>query len=205
MFQKASASPFLHPLLVSAVLLAVLLFVTDTQVADYQTAVTVLDWLLGPATVALALPLYRQLRVIGNLGGSVVIPIACGGILAPLLAWIPIYLFSDNLALQSTMLVKSITTPFAIEVGAAINGLPALAAGIVIITGIVGAVSSPLVFRLMKVNDEPSKGIALGTVAHAVGTAHAYQISEEAAALATLALCLNGIVTAILLPLLFAN
>jgi putative effector of murein hydrolase len=83
------------------------------------------------------------------------------------------------------------------------GGYPELAAVIVILTGIVGAVSCRWIFRLLSIKSQEAQGIALGTVAHAVGTALAFQISEKSGAFATLALCVNGVLTAILLPLLF--
>ena len=204
-YRRSGASPLLHPLIIATVCIFLMVSFSSTEVTDYQRSTFVLDWLLGPATVALALPLYRQIRVVRNLGIRVIIPILCGGVLAPLIAWLTLFLLTDNVALQMTMLVKSITTPFAIEVAEVTNGIPALAAGIVIVTGIVGAISSPYVFAVLNIRSEAAKGIALGTIAHAIGTARALHMGETTAALATLALCVNGIVTAFVIPLLFAS
>jgi putative effector of murein hydrolase len=103
-----------------------------------------------------------------------------------------------------TMLVKSITTPLAMETTALIGGLPELAAVFVILTGIVGATFAPWLIMLTNTRSEYAVGLALGSVAHVVGTTKALSISETCGAFATLGLCINGIVTAIVMPLLFA-
>ena len=112
-------------------------------------------------------------------------------------------LLSNDTALQMTMLVKSITTPLAVDVSEITQGIPALAAGIVITTGIVGAIVSSVVFKWLNIHSEVAQGVALGTVAHAIGTVKALQISDKTAALATLSLCVNGITTALIVPILF--
>jgi putative effector of murein hydrolase len=102
-----------------------------------------------------------------------------------------------------TMLAKSITTPLAMEASAHIGGIPALAAVFVITTGIVGAIVATGVFSVLNVRDRQAQGIALGTVAHAIGTAKSIHMGEDVAAMATLGLCVNGIFTALVLPLVF--
>lgn len=203
LYRKSAASPVMHPLVLSAAVIFILLQLVDVAVDDYQQYVALLDWLLGPAIVALALPLFRQISVIRGLGLRILIPILCGGILAPLLAWSTMFWLTDDSALQITMLVKSITTPLAIEVSYLTQGIPALAAGVVITTGIVGAMASNLVFKVMNIRSEAAQGISLGTIAHAIGTAKALQMTETTAALATLSLCINGITTALIVPILF--
>ena len=101
------------------------------------------------------------------------------------------------------MLAKSITTPLAMEASAHIGGIPALAAVFVIVTGVVGAILSGTVFAFLSIVNKKAQGIALGTVAHAVGTAKAIHMGADVAAMATLGLCVNGVFTAFVLPLLF--
>ena len=197
-------NPLLHPLVTSACFIIAVLLTFEVELRQYQQATWLITYLLGPATVALAIPLYRQLRALLRLGWRLVLPILFGGALAPTLAWLSIYFFNTPTKLQMTMLVKSITTPLAMGTADAIGGLASLAAVFVIVTGIVGAVFAPLVFKIAKVHSHMAEGVALGTVAHAVGTSKAISISETCAAFATLAVCLNGMVTAFVLPLLFA-
>ncbi|WP_371195006.1 LrgB family protein [Glaciecola sp. SC05] len=205
LYQKANSHPALHPLIISSTLIICSLFALDVVIEDYLNYVWLLAFLLGPATVALAIPLYNQLAVLIRMGWRVVAPIFIGGTIAPILAWLSVYFFDTPVALQMTVLVKSITTPLAMGTAEAIGGIGSLAAVLVVLTGIVGAVFAPLVFQLAKTHSEMAQGVALGTVAHAVGTSKAISISETCAAFATLSVCLNGIVTALMLPLLFAS
>ncbi|MBT0585103.1 LrgB family protein [Alteromonas oceanisediminis] len=203
LYRKTHALVLLHPLLVTVVILFAVLQVVDVSIAEYQQHAVLLDFLLGPATVALAIPLFRQIQIVRALGLRVVFPILVGGVVAPLMAWASVALLGASETLQMTMLVKSITTPLAIDVAVISGGIPALAAAIVIITGIVGAIAAPWVFSLLQVQNRTAQGVALGTVAHAVGTSSALHMHETTAAMATLALCVNGVFTALVLPLLF--
>lgn len=202
--RMAKGSPLLHPLVVTASGVGASIALVHGDISQYQLDAGLIHWLLGPATVALAIPMYNQWHQVREFGWRLIAAVGAGGIIAPLLAWSVVFAFNTPLAIQMTMIVKSITTPLAMEAGAKIGGIPALAAVFVIVTGIVGAVVSDLVFRLCRVESAQAQGVAMGTVAHAVGTAKALQMSEQTGAMATLGLCLNGIMTAIIVPLLFA-
>ncbi|GAB54372.1 inner membrane protein yohK [Glaciecola punicea ACAM 611] len=195
--------PALHPLIVATLLIILLQSLTHTSVSEYQEYTQLLSALLGPATVALAVPLYRQLRLLVKMNWRVLVPICVGGALAPVLSWTCLYLLNTPLNLQMTVLVKSITTPLAMDAAGAIGGIPALAAVFVISTGIVGAICGPALFALIGVNNQAAQGTALGAVSHAIGTARAISIGEQCTAFATLALCVNGIATSLILPILF--
>ncbi|TPV62210.1 LrgB family protein [Aestuariibacter sp. GS-14] len=202
LFRRLNNHPLIHPLTITAVGIALLLTVTSTPVEQYRLDTSLLHWLLGPATVALAVPLFNHWQRIRQLGWPLVISVAAGGIIAPVLAWWMVYAFDAPMAIQLTMLVKSITSPLAMETGAMIGGIPALAAVFVIITGIVGALAAPLTYKLLNVTQPEAQGVALGSVCHAVGTAKALHMGEVQGALATVGLCLNGVMTAVVLPLL---
>lgn len=196
--------PITHPLIITALLVGLCLYISQTPVPYYQQSASLLHWLLGPVTVALALPIYRQWQRLRHYGWRLLISIAIGGVIAPLTAWLALYLLDAPSAMQMTMLAKSITTPLAMEASAQIGGIPALAAVFVIVTGVVGAIVSSGMFLLFNVTDRQAQGIALGTVAHAVGTAKAIHMGDDVSAMATLGLCVNGIFTALVLPLLFS-
>lgn len=193
----------LHPLIISIAAIVVLLSLLNVSVTDYQSSTFILDWLLGPATIALAVPLYLQLAQIKGKGKILFIAITAGGLSAPILAGLMMWMADVDSTLINTMLTKSITSPLAIEVSEIIQGIPPLAAGFVVITGIIGASICRPLFKLFKVESDEAKGIALGTIAHGVGTAEAFTISERCGSYATLALCINGIMTAIALPVLY--
>jgi putative effector of murein hydrolase len=147
--------------------------------------------------------LYKQLNILMKMNWRVLVPISVAGILSPALSWTCLYLLNTPLNLQMTMLVKSITTPLAMDTAGAIGGIPSLAAVFVISTGIVGAICGPALFALIGVHNQAAQGTALGAVSHAVGTARAISISQQCTAFATLALCVNGIATSLILPMLF--
>jgi predicted murein hydrolase (TIGR00659 family) len=202
--RRCHGHPAAHPLIITVLIVAAMLLLTHTSVQTYQVSAQLLHWLLGPVTVALALPIYRQWSQLKHYGWRLVVSICVGGIIAPLLAWYSLWVFSAPTALQLTMLAKSITTPLAMEATRQIGGIPALAAVFVIVTGIVGSVLSGWVFSLFNVQSPAAQGIALGTVAHGIGTARAIHMGDDVAAMATLALCINGIATALVLPLLYS-
>ncbi|MEC9263036.1 MAG: LrgB family protein [Pseudomonadota bacterium] len=201
-FRASKGHPLVHPLSITTIAVAAVMWLCNVSAAGYREYASLLHWLLGPATVALAVPMYNQWQNIRQLGAPLIISVMVGGALAPLLAWAVIYLTNAPMAIQMTMLVKSITSPLAMETGAAIGGIPALAAVFVILTGIVGALAAPLTYRLLNVTMPDAQGVALGAVCHAVGTSKALQMGEVQGALATVGLGLNGILTAVVLPVI---
>lgn len=201
--RKTNSNMLVHPLIVSVCLLAVGLWLTDTSISSFQKHSSILHWMLGPATVALAIPLRNQLSHLKHYWKVIVLPIVVGGIIGPVLAGAAMYLVGFEQNLIVTMMTKSITTPLAMETAQVIGGYPSLAAVLVVLTGIIGAVLCQTVFRIIKVHSEIAQGIALGAAAHAIGTAQAFRISEKTGAFASLALCINGLLTAIFLPMLY--
>jgi len=201
--KKCKGHPTAHPIIIAALLISLCLYFGNVSVTQYQSAASLLHWLLGPITVALALPIYRQWQKLKLYGWRLVVSIAFGGLLAPVVAWLTLYFMNTPYAIQLTMLAKSITTPLAMESSAQIGGIPALAAVFVIVTGVVGAIVSSGMFSIFNVQSPQAKGIALGTVAHAMGTAKAIQMGDDVAAMATLGLCVNGVLTALVLPVIF--
>jgi putative effector of murein hydrolase len=192
-----------HPIIVGAILIGCIGAVSATPMQDYQLYVSPISWMLGPVTVALAIPLYRQIRLIYAAGSKGMLVIILGGSIAPLIAigWLGLFDFSDSVRLS--VLTKSITTPLAVDTTNIIGGLPELAAAVVVITGILGVMFSQIIFKLTRCHDSRAQGLALGTVSHAIGTARAHQLGANAGAFSTMALCVNGILTAIVLPVVF--
>jgi predicted murein hydrolase (TIGR00659 family) len=199
--RRAGGSPLLHPVLLSMLILIGLLLATGTRYDTYFEGAQFIHFLLGPATVALAIPLYDDLRQIRRLLKPLFvacltgITVACGSAVG--VAW----LLGARGETLASIAPKSVTTPIAMGVAEQIGGLPSLAAGIVLVTGVVGVVSSGLVFRLARIESEPARGFALGVAAHGFGTAHALDIGLRAGAFAGLGLGLAGLLTAFLLPL----
>ena len=191
-----------HPILITTTLLLTLTQLIEPDVGQVMTHLHPIKYLLGPLTVGLALPVYNQFPVLRELGIKVIIPIAVGGLFAPLSAFSVLYLLDAEPEWQLTILTKSITTPFAMDTATMLGGIAGLAAVFNIITGMIGVMALPSVNRLLQINDDKANGIVLGTIAHGIGTSKAVLLSEQSGAFASLALCVNGVGTAIVLSLL---
>src|SRR5690606_8758036 len=163
-----------------------------------------LSVLLGPTTVALAVPLFLNLRRIRQLFWPVLITLLVAGVVATALGVLLAWLFGAERMMLMTLAPKSVTSPIAMLVAEQIGGVAALAAVFVLITGVLGAICGPELLKRIGVHHPAAQGMALGLTAHAVGTARALQDSEESGAFAALAMSLMGVATAVLLPLAVA-
>lgn len=199
--RKAGGHPAANPVLISVGILVVLLQVTDTPYQRYFDGAQFVHFLLGPATVALAVPLYTQFRRVRSLLLPVLAGLVAGSLTAALSAIAVARLFGASLPTQLSLAPKSVTTPIAMGIAERIGGIPSLTAVLVIITGILGAVGARYIFDAMKLRDPAIRGFAIGVASHGIGTARAFQVSEQAGAFAALAMGLNGALTALLLPL----
>jgi predicted murein hydrolase (TIGR00659 family) len=198
--RRARGSPLLHPVLLSMAALIALLLATDTPYATYFEGAQFIHFLLGPATVALAVPLYDNLPQIRALLVPILVACLAGAATAVATAVTAAWLLGGGRLTLLSLAPKSVTSPIAMGVAEQIGGLPSLTAGVVLITGIFGAVAAAPLFRLLKLRDERVRGFALGVAAHGFGTAQALGVSALAGAFAGLGLALTGIATALLLP-----
>ncbi|WP_434560798.1 LrgB family protein [Pseudomonas sp. Z5-35] len=192
---------FLQPVLMSMLLLIAVLVGCGISYAEYRKSTEILSILLGPATVALAVPLYLNLRRIRQLFWPIFTTLVIGGVFATgsavVLGWA---LGAEHMILM-TMAPKSVTSPIAMLVAEQIGGVAAMAAVFVLITGVLGAILGPSILSRLGVHSPEARGMALGLTAHAVGTSVALQESEESGAFAALAMSLMGVATAVVLPL----
>lgn len=192
---------FLQPVLVSMLLVIGVLLACGLAYEEYRASAQLLTVMLGPATVALAVPLYLNLRRIRELFGPIMITLLVGGTTATALGMALAWGFGTDRMILMTLAPKSVTSPIAMLVAEQIGGIVALAAVFVMITGILGAIFGPELLRLCGVQHPAARGMALGLTSHAVGTAQALQESDECGAFAALAMSLMGLLTAVLLPL----
>ncbi|MBV6285818.1 LrgB family protein [Pseudomonas aegrilactucae] len=192
---------FLQPVLVSMLVVIAVLLTCGVSYAEYRKSTEIMNILLGPATVALAVPLYLNLRRIRQLFWPTLTTLVIGGVVATgaclLLGW---WFGAEHMILM-TMAPKSVTSPIAMLVAEQIGGVAALAAVFVLITGVIGAIFGPALLSACGVGSPEARGMALGISAHAVGTAVALEESEETGAFAALGMSLMGVVTAVFLPL----
>lgn len=194
--------PIANPLLWSILLLIPVFLFTPLDAKAYQTANNWLIKLLEPAVVALAIPLFVQLQHVKKQLLPIVLCCLGGSILASGSGLLLARLISNDEILLMSLLPKSITSPIAMEISQQFGGLPPLAAGVVIIVGLFGAVFGPVLMKLVGITHPQAQGVAMGTSAHAIGTAAALNLGEQQGAFSSIALVLCGIFTAILAPLL---
>lgn len=201
LYRIAGDFPLLNPVLVSVAMIVVLLLVTGTPYDEYFDGAQFISFLLGPATVALAVPLASQAATLKRLWLPITVALSVGSLTAVLSA----LAIGAALGLKGQMLLsmlpKSVTTPIAMGISDQIGGSPSLTAVFVILTGIVGAAIGIPILRMLGLRDPVAKGFALGVGSHGIGTARAFEHSERAGAFSGLAMGFNGALTAVLVPL----
>lgn len=198
--RKAGGHPAVNPVLISVAVLVSLLLATGTPYQRYFDGAQFVHFLLGPTTVALAVPLHGQLKRLMAMSGPLLIALVVGSLVAGLSAYGIGALLGASTPTMVSLAPKSVTTPIAMGIAERLGGLASLTAVFVILTGIFGAIFADGILRRMGVKDDPSIGFALGLACHGIGTARAFQISEQTGAFAALAMGLNGLFTALTLP-----
>lgn len=199
-YSRCHYSPLANPVAIAVALVALVLLGSGMSYQRYFAGAQFVHFLLGPATVALALPLARQFARMR----SALVPIGCallsGSVTAIISAVAIARLLGATPQLARTLGPKSATTPIAMAVAERLGGLPALTAAAVIFTGMFGAITGRLLFNAHKIHSMEARGLALGVAAHGIGTASAFQMSAQAGAFAGLGMGLNGALTALLAP-----
>ncbi len=202
-YRKLRMNPLLNPVLLSVLAIVLILQGTGTSFDTYFEGAQFVHFLLGPATVALAVPLYRQLDRVRKSALAIVVSLLCGSITSALSAVSIAWVLGANPVSIISVAPKSVTAPVAMGISERLGGLPSLTAVIVILTGIIGAMLGPLVLNWLKIRDWSVRGLAIGTASHGIGTARALQVNELAGAFSGLAMGLNALATAIILPILW--
>lgn len=195
-----NSNPLLNPVATAVAMLIVFLLVTDTSYEAYFEGGQYVHFLLGPATVALAVPLYQQLPKLRTLWLPVSVTVLVGVAVGALSSIGIARLLGATLHTQLSLAPKSVTAPVAMGISEQIGGLPSLTAVLVVATGILGAVIGTRLFGLMRIEDDSVKGIAMGITAHGIGTARAFQVGREMGAFSGLAMALSAFAAAAVLP-----
>ncbi|GAB2903958.1 LrgB family protein [Microbulbifer echini] len=199
---RRSGTVLLHPIVTASLLVFAILYALDIPYRDYQSSSALLYALLGPAVVALAIPLKQNLAIIRRAGWPLLVTIVVGALLAPAIAVVIAFLLGAGESVLLALSGKSITTPIALALAEKIHAALSLTAGIVVFTGVVGALAGPPLLRGLGIRDDRILGVVLGINAHAVGTARALEISALCGACAALAMGLCGALSALILPLI---
>lgn len=188
-----------NPLLISIALCILVLEVFRIPYESYTAGGAMISVFLGPATASIALSIYTQLSTLRRH----FIPILMGALVGSVVSIISVYFLCELLGLNQgitrSLMVKSVSTPFALPLSTGIGGVPSISVIAVIITGIFGAVSAPLMIRMYRAHHPVVTGVAIGTSSHAVGTAKAMELGEVQGAMSGIALALSGILTVFIL------
>ena len=201
-FRAAKFNPFASPIIIAVAILITLLVVTCIPYDTYFAGAGFIHFLLGPATVVLAVPIYEQRSKLARLW----LPLSLGLLAGCTAAIVSVILIGSALGVSSATLMslvpKSVTTPIAMGISESIGGLPDLTAALVVLTGMTGSIIGRPLFKLLRIRSEPVCGCALGLSAHGMGTGAAFLIGQKAGAFAGLAMGVSGIISAFLAPLL---
>ncbi|MCK0506355.1 LrgB family protein [Aromatoleum anaerobium] len=200
LYRRANHHPLLNPVMLAVIMLVLVLSVTDTSYETYFDGAQFVHFLLGPATVALAIPLYAQWGRLRSMLVPLLATLVAGSLTAALSAVGIAALLGASRESMMSLAPKSVTTPIAMGVAERLGGLPSLTAVLVICTGILGAICARYVYRMLRIDDHAVRGFAIGIASHGIGTARAFQVSEQAGAFAALGMGLNGLLTAASLP-----
>ncbi|UQA55857.1 LrgB family protein [Polyangium aurulentum] len=197
---RSKQHPALSPVVVTAALVILVLVATRTPHATYAEAVRPIHLMLGPATVALAVPVYRQASKLKGVVLAAAAAIVCGSLAAAVSAMLIARSMGAASSTVRSLAPKSVTTPIAIAVSESIGGNPSTTSVFVIVTGLLGALAVPGIFRLLRVEDRRARGIAIGVAAHGIGTARAFTLGDVEGAFATLGMGLGGSFVPTVLP-----
>ncbi len=202
LYRKSGYNPLVNPVLIAVVALVALLKLSDIDYLTYFEGAQFVHFLLGPATVALAIPLFQQLQQLRKSLLAILVSVVAGSLTAAVSAVGIGWVLGASRATLLSLAPKSVTTPIAMGIAEKIGGLPSLTAVLVILTGMTGAMLATYTLNLLNIKDWRARGLAIGVASHGIGTARAILVHPLAGAFAGLAMGLNGIATSLLLPLL---
>lgn len=192
-----------NPLLIAIILLVIILSKFNIQYSDYNKGGEIISFFLAPATVALALPLYKKFSLFKKNALPILAGILCGAIsgIISVIGFAKLFHLSNELT--ESLIPKSITTPIGMALSEQLGGMPSITVVAIIVTGILGSIIGPFLYKLLKINDKVAMGIAMGNSSHAVGTARAMEIGETEGAMSGLTIAISGIITVVLAPILW--
>ncbi|MDY2881548.1 MAG: LrgB family protein [Romboutsia timonensis] len=200
--QKKTNKPIFNPLLIA--ILGIILFLSITKIPyeSYKLGADRINFFLSPVTIVLAVPLYKQFDLFKKYLLEILIGISCGVVVSFISVKLIGHFTNADVDIINSLIPKSITTPMGISLTKTLNGVEAITVVSIILTGILGAIISPIVFKIGKINNPVAKGIALGTSAHALGTTKALEMGEVEGAMSGLSIGISGIITVILIPII---
>ena len=196
--QKKTGLLVCNPVLVTALMVIAVLLIFDVPLSHYSAGGDIIKLMLGPATAVLALNIYRQRTVLKQHFLPVLLGCFAGSLASILLVLLLCKLFAADPAFTASMMPKSVTTAISLGISENAGGIPGLTAAAVVITGVEGAMLAPLFAKLFHITDPVAEGVAIGACSHAIGTGKAMEIGSLQGAMSSIAICVCGIMTSIL-------
>lgn len=198
---KKLKTPIANPLLIAVILIIAILVVGKVNVPVYQESASFVSYLLTPATISLAIPVYKQRHILKENFWTIIITVVAAMVTAVGSVLIVAVIFNMDEEILRSVLSKSVTTAIAIDITEIIGGIIPIIVGSVVLTGIFGVVVNEWIFKLLKIDSYFARGLAMGTSSHAMGTAESMKINELQGAMSSIAMVISGIVIAILVPI----
>ena len=199
--QQKLKSPLLNPILTAVILVLVFLFATGSSVQDYQAGMKTLSWLLTPATICLAVPMYEQFQLLRRNLAAIAAGVTAGAVSCLVMVFLFTLLCSFAPELTISLLPKSITTAIGVVLSEMMGGMPGVTTAAIVFTGIFANVMGSAFCRLFRITDPIAQGVAFGTAGHVVGTSRANELGPLTGAVSSLSLVVAGLLTAVILPL----
>ena len=199
--QQKLRSPLLNPILVSVVLVLVFLSVTGLPVSDYKAGMNSLSWLLTPATICLAVPMYEQFQILKKNLPMILAGVAAGAVSCLIMVILFGALVGFEPVLTISLLPKSITTAIGVVLSEMMGGMTGVTTAAIVFTGIFASIMGPAFCRIFRLTDPVAQGVAFGTAGHVIGTSKANELNPLTGAVSSLSLVVAGLLTAILFPL----
>ena len=199
--QRKLKSPICNPILIAVVLVLGFLFLTGMSRQDYQDGIASISWLLTPATVALAIPMYEHIQVLRKNLLAILAGVCSGAVACLAMVAVCGVLLKFDTALIISLMPKSVTTAIAVPLSSLSGGISSVTTAAVIFTGIFANILGPFFCKLFRLTDPVSQGVGLGTAGHVIGTTKATELGPLAGAVSSLSLVVAGLLTALVFPL----
>ena len=199
-FRRSGRKPWMNPVMLAVIILALVLAGTGTPYQTYFEGAQFVHFMLGPATVALAVPLWLNLGHVRRAALPMIAALVAGSFTAVFSALIIAWALGADAGILASLAPKSATAPVAIGISERLGGAPTLTAALVLLTGMIGAITVTPMLNALGLKDWRARGFATGVAAHGIGTARAFQVHETAGAFAGIGMGLNAVLTAFLAP-----
>ena len=199
--QQKFRSPLLNPILTAVILVLVFLFATGSSVKTYQSGMTYISWLLTPATVCLAVPMYEQFKLLRKNLPAIAAGVAAGAVSCLVMVFLFAVLCRFSPELTISLLPKSITTAIGVVLSEMSGGMTGVTTAAIVFTGIFANIMGPAFCKWLCITDPIAQGVAFGTAGHVIGTSKANELSPLTGAVSSLSLVVAGLLTAVLFPL----